>query len=77
MVATYGTRPDSWAGAVMQKLLRIKKCDGWIDGPTDISIDTARCRVACPRLKIAQTMITYTKNLANKLLLILPAVFQL
>ena len=39
---------DGWAGAVMQKPLAIQKCYGRIDGPTD----TARCRVACPRLKI-------------------------
>ena len=39
---------DGWAGAVMQKLLGIQKCDGSTDRPTD----TARCRVACPRLKI-------------------------
>ena len=38
---------DGWAGAVMQKLLGIQKCDGSTDRPTD----TARCRVACPRLK--------------------------
>ena len=31
----------------MRKPLAFKKCDGRTDGPTD----TARCRVACPRLK--------------------------
>ena len=31
-----------------KKLLGIQKCDG----PTDRPTDTARCRVACPRLKI-------------------------
>ena len=56
------TRPDTrhpvadgWEGAVMQKPLGIQKCDGWTDGPTDrhtdLPTDTARCRVACPRLK--------------------------
>ena len=39
---------DGWAGAVMLKSLGIQKCDGRTDLPTD----TARCRVACPRLKI-------------------------
>ena len=34
------TVADGWAGAV-------KKCYG----PTDRPTDTARCRVACPRLK--------------------------
>ena len=43
---------DGWAGAVMRKTLGIQKCDGPTDGPTDIPTDTARCRVACPRLKI-------------------------
>ena len=46
---------DGWAGAVMQKPLRIQKCDGRTDRPTDqtteLPTDTARCRVACPRLK--------------------------
>ena len=46
------TVADGWAGAVMQKPLAIQKCDGWTDGPTDGRTDTARCRVACPRLKI-------------------------
>ena len=43
---------DGWAGAVMRKPLGIQKCDGRTDGPTDGPTDTARCRVACPRLKI-------------------------
>ena len=34
---------DGWAGAVMRKPLGIQKCD--------LPTDTARCRVACPRLK--------------------------
>ena len=38
---------DGWAGAVMQKPLAIQKCDRRTDGRTD----TARCRVARPRLK--------------------------
>ena len=42
---------DGWAGAVMRKLLVIQKCDGRTDGRTDRPTDTARCRVACPRLK--------------------------
>ena len=42
---------DGWAGAVMRKLLGIQKCDGWTYRPTDLPTDTARCRVACPRLK--------------------------
>ena len=40
---------DGWAGAVMQKPLGIQKCDG----PTDRPTDTARCRVACLRLKMS------------------------
>ena len=43
---------DGWAGAVPQKTLGIQKCDRRTDGPTDGPTDTARCRVACPRLKI-------------------------
>ena len=43
---------DGWAGAVMQKPLRIQKCDGRTYRHTDIPTDTARCRVACPRLKM-------------------------
>ena len=39
---------DGWAGAVMQKLLGTKKCDG----PTDLPTVTARCRVTFPRLKM-------------------------
>ena len=45
---------DGWAGAVMQKALEIQKSygtDGRTDQPTDLLTDTARCRVACPRLK--------------------------
>ena len=42
---------DSRAGAVMQKLLRIQ-CDGRTDRRTDLPTNTARCRIACPRLKI-------------------------
>ena len=38
---------DGWAGAVLQKTFGIQKCDGRTDGTTD----TARCRVACPRLR--------------------------
>ena len=38
---------DGWAGAVMRKPIAIQKYFGRTDGPTD----TARCRVACPRLK--------------------------
>ena len=30
---------DGWAGAVMQKLLRIQKCDGRTDGRTDGQTD--------------------------------------
>ena len=36
-----------WADAVGRKPLGIQKCYGWTDRPTE----TARCRVACPRLK--------------------------
>ena len=36
----------------MRKPLGIQKCDGSTDRPTDLPTDTARCRVACPRLKI-------------------------
>ena len=47
---------DGWAGAVLQNPLGIQKCDGPTDRPTylptDLPTDTARCRVACPRLKI-------------------------
>ena len=39
---------DGWAGAVMQKPLEIQKCYG---GRTDLPTDTARFRVACPKLK--------------------------
>ena len=42
---------DGWAGAVTQKPLGIQKCDGLTDRPSDLPTDTARCRVACPRLK--------------------------
>ena len=42
---------DGRAGAEMQKPLGIQKCDGRTDGPTDLPTNTARCRVACPRLK--------------------------
>ena len=35
----------------MQKPLAIQKCDGWIDGPTDIPTDSSRCKVTCPRIK--------------------------
>ena len=44
---------DGWAGAVVRKPLSIQQCDGRTDGPTDGPTDTAKCRVACPRLKIA------------------------
>ena len=30
---------DGWAGAVMQKPLGIQKCDGRMDGPTDLLTD--------------------------------------
>ena len=30
--------------------------DGWTDRPTDLPTDTARCRVACPRLKMMPTI---------------------
>ena len=42
---------DGRAGAVMRKLLRIQ-CDGRTDRRTDLPTNTARCRIACPRLKI-------------------------
>ena len=38
---------DGWAGAVVQKPLAFQK----YFGRTDRRTDTARCRVACPRLK--------------------------
>ena len=38
---------DGWAGAVMRKPLGIQKCDG----PTNRPTNTARCGVACLRLK--------------------------
>ena len=44
--------PDGLTGAVMQKPLGIQKCDGRTDIPTYRPTNTARCRVACPRLKI-------------------------
>ena len=59
---------DGWTGAVPQKLLGIQKCDrrtdvrtdGWTDkrtdGQTDQPTNTARCRVACPRLKTDSTI---------------------
>ena len=40
---------DGWAGAQMRKQLGFQKCYGRMDQPTD----TARCRVACPRLKMS------------------------
>ena len=43
---------DGWAGAVMRKPLGIQKCDLPTDRRTDLPTDTARFRVACPRLKI-------------------------
>ena len=46
---------DDWAGAVMRKPLGIQKCDGRTDRPTD----TARCRVACPRLKTSTVVPHY------------------
>ena len=46
---------DGWAGAVMQKPLANQKSDRPTDRPTDLPTyrpsDTAKCRVACPRLK--------------------------
>ena len=42
---------DGWAGAIMQKPLGIQKCDVPTYRRTDVPTDTARCRVACPRLK--------------------------
>ena len=48
------TVADGWEGAVIQKLLVIQKSLGQIDGWTDGRTDTARCRVACPRLKMIQ-----------------------
>ena len=42
---------DNCAGTEMQKPLEIQKCYGWKDSRTDGLTDTARCRVACPRLK--------------------------
>ena len=48
------TVADGWAGAVMQKPLAIQNMFRNVtDGRTDRPTDTARCRVACPRLKIA------------------------
>ena len=35
----------------MRKPLGIQKCNRRTDGPTNLPTDTARCRVACPRLK--------------------------
>ena len=54
------TVADGWAGAVMQKPLAIQKSLLLTYRPTDIPTyrltdlptDTARCRVACPRLKM-------------------------
>ena len=37
----------------MRKSLGIQKCDGHTDLPTDLPTDTARCRDACTRLRIA------------------------
>ncbi|MEE3023046.1 MAG: hypothetical protein VX367_10610 [SAR324 cluster bacterium] len=36
----------------MRKPLGIQKCNGPTDRHTDTPTDTARCRVACPRLRI-------------------------
>ena len=43
---------DSWAGAVMRKLLGIQKCDGWTDKPT--YQPTWQGVVACPQTKNKQ-----------------------
>ena len=58
---------DGWAGAVMRKLLAILeifrtdgRTDRRTDGPTDRQTDMARCRVACPRLKIDRISQTVT-----------------
>ena len=50
------TVADGWAGAVMQKPLAIQKCDVPTYRPTYRPTDTARCRVACPRLKIIKSL---------------------
>ena len=42
----------------MRKQLGFQKCDG----RTDIPTDTARCRVACPRLKIVSKGNTESKK---------------
>ena len=53
---------DIWAGAVMQKTLGIQKCDGLTDIWTDLPTNTARCRVACPRLKINIFLFSHGNN---------------
>ena len=54
------TRPDTWQSShgwmgrsSYAKTARNSKrlCDRWTNGLTDQPTDTARCRVACPRLK--------------------------
>ena len=50
----------------MRKPLRIKKCDGRTDRRTDIPTDTARCRVACPRLKSYKDEYTATSAATEK-----------
>ena len=57
------TVADGWAGAVMRKPLGIKKCDL----PTDLPTDTARYRVACPRLEIRISYLSIRdRNILNK-----------
>ena len=46
---------DGWAGAVIRKPLGIQK----LYRRTDLPTDTAKCRVACPRLKRQEQIIIY------------------
>ena len=54
----------------MRKPLGIQKCDGPTDlptyRPTDLPTDTARCRVACPRLiTITECVKSVCRQLVN------------
>ena len=60
---------DGWAGAVMQKSLGIQKCDGPTYRSTDLPTDTARCRVACPRLKRVERKGSLSRSIRSSFVL--------
>ena len=59
---------DGWAGAVSQKPLGIQKCNRRTDGRTHGPTDTARCRVAYPRLKVVFPDFEWSMKLHIKLI---------